>query len=338
MGYTTQTTINHDRVVQLQLVFLLWTWRPYHPTILFFPGSLWSDPTNFRLLPPTIFFFNRPPVRLWWWLYPHLHLSSTSFNVVHQFSFHPGYCFVIWVTTRDSLSERSSQFGDNRRLTSQWDVVSVGLDHQESQRCIEWTKRKTEREQDSVNKSVIANTVFTVDGVPLKQVNEFKYLGRILEKNDNNWPAINRNAKRARMAWGWIGRILAIEKADKKVMASIYKAVVQAVLAIWLKVMGFNIRYAAKVRHLSPPVCKVYYMSIHSWKPRWDMDFPTKYAGFRNGGSLLDSGICFTSKNTMKYILTRPIYQKCLASKPLARNVNQSVWWHTPPNRLDPVL
>jgi hypothetical protein len=33
-------------------------------------------------------------------------------------------------------------------------------------------------------------------------------------------------------------------------------------------------------------------------------------------------------KNTMKYILTRPIYQKCLASKPLARNVNQSVWWY----------
>jgi hypothetical protein len=32
------------------------------------------------------------------------------------------------------------------------------------------------------------------------------------------------------MAWGQIGRILVIGKADKEVMASIYKAVVQAVL------------------------------------------------------------------------------------------------------------
>jgi hypothetical protein len=50
---------------------------------------------------------------------------------------------------------------------------------------------------NAVNKLTIANTVFTVDGIPLKQVNEFKYLGRV-----NDWQAINRNIKWARMAWG----------------------------------------------------------------------------------------------------------------------------------------
>jgi hypothetical protein len=40
-------------------------------------------------------------------------------------------------------------------------------------------------------------------------------------------------------------------------------------------------------------------------------------------------------KNTMKYILTRPIYQQCIASKPLARNTNISVWWFSATKQID---
>jgi hypothetical protein len=35
---------------------------------------------------------------------------------------------------------------------------------------------ENEREMDIMNKKTIANTVFTVNGTPLKQVKEFKYL------------------------------------------------------------------------------------------------------------------------------------------------------------------
>jgi hypothetical protein len=79
---------------------------------------------------------------------------------------------------------------------------NVGVTHQSSKQCIEWTKRKTE----VVNKTSIANTVFTINGIPLKQVNEFKYLGRVLERSDKDLPAISRNVKRARMAWGQIAK------------------------------------------------------------------------------------------------------------------------------------
>jgi hypothetical protein len=52
-----------------------------------------------------------------------------------------------------------------------------------------------------------------------------------LQINDSDWPAINRNIKRARIAWGRVGKILSTEKASMKVMASVYRAiVVQAVL------------------------------------------------------------------------------------------------------------
>jgi hypothetical protein len=33
----------------------------------------------------------------------------------------------------------------------------------------------------------------------------------------NDWPAINRNPKRARIAWGRIGRILTKERAEVKI-------------------------------------------------------------------------------------------------------------------------
>jgi hypothetical protein len=65
-------------------------------------------------------------------------------------------------------------------------------------------------------------------------VKEFIYMGWILERNDNEWPAINGNLKRTIIAWGRIGKIFkkerAEERAEVKSMTSIYKAIVQAVL------------------------------------------------------------------------------------------------------------
>ena len=44
---------------------------------------------------------------------------------------------------------------------------------------------------------------FTVYGeVELRQVERFKYLGRVLSYDDSDTPAIRRNLKRARQVWG----------------------------------------------------------------------------------------------------------------------------------------
>ena len=72
--------------------------------------------------------------------------------------------------------------------------------------------------------------VFNISGVPIKNVKEFKYLGRILEDRDSDAPAVARNLKRARQKWGMIGRILSNKKAHPKTMATFYKAVIQSVL------------------------------------------------------------------------------------------------------------
>jgi hypothetical protein len=61
-------------------------------------------------------------------------------------------------------------------------------------------------------------------------VQSFKYLGRILEENDGDLPAVEGNLHRARQRWGMIARILSQEGTNAKVMATFYKAVVQSVL------------------------------------------------------------------------------------------------------------
>ena len=71
---------------------------------------------------------------------------------------------------------------------------------------------------------------FTVLGTPIERIKEFKYLGRILEESDDDWPALQSNLKKARAKWGRIGRILSREQANPRVMATFYKAIIQSVL------------------------------------------------------------------------------------------------------------
>jgi hypothetical protein len=49
---------------------------------------------------------------------------------------------------------------------------------------------------DKVNKETVKDMVFTVYGGPIKIVTEFKYLGRVVEKKDDDWPAVNRNMRK----------------------------------------------------------------------------------------------------------------------------------------------
>jgi hypothetical protein len=99
-----------------------------------------------------------------------------------------------------------------------------------SETCLKYSTIKIERENDIRNKSIMAETVSNINGTIIETVNEFKYLGRKITNNDCDWPAINYNLRKARTAWGRLARVLSAEKAEPKTMATIYKAVIQAVL------------------------------------------------------------------------------------------------------------
>ena len=64
---------------------------------------------------------------------------------------------------------------------------------------------------------------------------EIRYLGRILTITDDDWPAVARNIRKARVTWGRMARILGREGADPKVSLNFYIAVTQQVLLFGAK-------------------------------------------------------------------------------------------------------
>ena len=64
----------------------------------------------------------------------------------------------------------------------------------------------------------------------MQLVTEFRYLGKILTRTDDDWPAVARNLQKARVTWGRLVRILGREGADPKVSHNFYIAVTHQVL------------------------------------------------------------------------------------------------------------
>ena len=71
-----------------------------------------------------------------------------------------------------------------------------------------------------------------IDGNNIKRVNEFKYVGRILDDNDNDLKAIENQLTKARAVWRRIGKILKKRRADSniRIMSVFYKVILQTVL------------------------------------------------------------------------------------------------------------
>jgi hypothetical protein len=101
--------------------------------------------------------------------------------------------------------------------------------HPDTKRCQEGADRKQKRNLELEN-LVAQETVFAINGVPLENVDSFKYLGHLVTVNDSDTPAVLNNIHKARGCWAQGGRVLAQEGAAPKVSAMFYKAVVQSVL------------------------------------------------------------------------------------------------------------
>lgn len=206
--------------------------------------------------------------------------------------------------------------------------TTVGRAHQQTADCKRWSKIRKDRETDKVNKKTVAETVFTVQGVPIKNVSEFKYLGRVVERNDDDWPAVNRNLQKARVAWGRLCRILSKEGANPKAMASVYKAVVQAVLLFgsetWVLTLGMEKKLQSFHRR-----CARYITGQHiRQNPDESWTCPSSSTVLEQAGLWTIQEYIQRRHNSVRVFATsQPIYQQCEASHPIASNPNQLVWW-----------
>ena len=48
----------------------------------------------------------------------------------------------------------------------------------------------------------------------IEEVGNFKYLGRMSDRSDDDWPAVRRNFRKARRLWSRLGKLLRREEAD----------------------------------------------------------------------------------------------------------------------------
>ena len=85
---------------------------------------------------------------------------------------------------------------------------TVGTTHQATKMCKNATSRREKQKVATQHAEMKANVVFTVNGKPIKIVEEFEYLGRLVTKDDKDGPAVMRNLARARAKWTSMRRFL----------------------------------------------------------------------------------------------------------------------------------
>lgn len=101
--------------------------------------------------------------------------------------------------------------------------------HQKTKECtIGRERRECEHLQDK--QAMADGVVFNVYRKELERVHEFKYLGRILQEDDDDTACIKNNIKKARKQWNAIAKILKREGANAPTIDKFYLTVVQAVL------------------------------------------------------------------------------------------------------------
>ena len=71
---------------------------------------------------------------------------------------------------------------------------------------------------------------FQAHGRPLEKVTLFKYLGRVLTEEDDDWPEVVVNLKNVRKSWARLTRILIREGARPRVSGMFFKMLLQAML------------------------------------------------------------------------------------------------------------
>jgi hypothetical protein len=103
--------------------------------------------------------------------------------------------------------------------------------HQASAICRDGAIRHLSRGQRAtVAEAAAFPAEFSVGPKQLRIVPEFKYLGRVITRDDSDLAACLRNVGRARAKWGEIGRVLRRDGASAHTTSRFYMVIVTAVL------------------------------------------------------------------------------------------------------------
>ena len=111
-------------------------------------------------------------------------------------------------------------------------------------------------------------------------------------------------------------------------MGSFYKAIIQSVLLYGSESWVIS-NHSMKTLRSFHRRCARYITGKHIWKDENEnWHYPNSNEVLKMAGLLpIEEYIAQRKIAVMKYVINRPIFQKCLSSKPIAGNVNQQIWW-----------
>jgi len=199
--------------------------------------------------------------------------------------------------------------------------------HQRTKICIAGAARYAKR-QHEVLQQTARHVRFIVDGNELESVHSFRYLGRMLCDDDNDWLAVSTNLKKARARWQMISRILSSEGANTRVMGLFYKAIVQSVLL-------FGSETWVLTKKMITALESFHHQCARTITRRYIRQNADGTWTHPNTAETLAAASLFPiteyinrrRETITPFAESRWIYRQCLQSQPLPSNVNQLVWW-----------
>mmetsp|Transcript_5724 Transcript_5724/g.8521 ORF Transcript_5724/g.8521 Transcript_5724/m.8521 type:complete len:1130 (+) Transcript_5724:164-3553(+) len=169
---------------------------------------------------------------------------------------------------------------------------------------------------------------FYVGQAELERVEQFKYLGRILDETDDDDFAALRQLERARNTWRRFGGILRSEGACPRVKGFFYKAIMQAVLLYgsesWTitqqRLNQFQSLHSRTARHLTGNHIRLREDETWFCPPTSDV---LEEAGLQT----IEEYILRRRTTVKRLIRGRDIYQKCIRSTAIGVTARRTVWW-----------
>ena len=199
--------------------------------------------------------------------------------------------------------------------------------HSESKICIKIAVKRR-RYYKSRRQDHAKTVTFNVGGVEIRNSQQFRYLGRILDSGDDDNHAALRQLARAREKWGRIGKVLRCEGANPRIMGYFYKAIVQAVLLYGSESWTVSDTIIRQFRSFHNRVAR--FLTQRHIRQRedgtWDCP-PTNEVLESAGLESVDEYIRRRRHTVRRYIRHRPIYEACRRSRALSSNVNKILWW-----------
>ena len=201
--------------------------------------------------------------------------------------------------------------------------------HPGSASCRKGEERKRQRKAiETLRRS--NNVRFTAGDATLETVQEFRYLGRVLTKMDNDLPAATRQLQKARVRWARLARVLRQEDIQPSIASIFYKVIIQAVLlfgsetwdvspSMLARFEGFHYRAACQMsgrraRRGRGNGGEWVYPPSREVRKAANLQLVSYYLGKRR------ARIAFDMEN-------RPILRLCKDSQRMPGSRNRPYWW-----------